>query len=110
METHIHSVQLALLSLLDMSAAFDIIDHNMLIQRLSHSFGIKDRAFSWLESYINGRTQSVHLSREETPPRPVTCGVTGVPQGSVLAVPSKLCGYARAHKSRDNPDKKSFWK
>src|SRR6218665_1460289 len=90
METHIHSGQLALLSLLDMSVAFDTVDmsvafdtveHNTLIQRLSHSFGINYRALSWLESYING---SVHLSREETPPSPVTCGVTGDPQGSVL--------------------------
>ena len=64
-----------------MSAAFDTVDHDILIQRLSASFGIKDRALSWLESYIKGRTQSVHFSGEETPPRLVTCGV---PQGSVL--------------------------
>ena len=66
MEKDIHSGQLALLSLLDMSVAFDTVEHNMLIQRRSHSFGIKDRALSWLESYINGRTQPVHLSKEET--------------------------------------------
>jgi len=77
----IDSGQLALLSLLDMSAAFDTVDHDIFIQRLSRSFGIKDRALSWLESYIKGRTQSVHLAGEETPPRLVTCGV---PQGSVL--------------------------
>src|SRR6218665_2486260 len=77
----IDSGQLALLSLLDMSAAFDTIDHYILMQRLSLSFGIKDRALSWLESNIKGRTQSVHLSRDETSPRLVTCGV---PQGSVL--------------------------
>src|SRR6218665_149946 len=82
-----------------MSVAFDTVEHN--IQRLSQSFGIKNMALSWLESYINGRTQSVHLSREEKPPRPVTCGVTGVPKGSVLAMPSKLCDFARAHTSRD---------
>jgi len=64
-----------------MSAAFDTVDHDILIQRLSASFGIKDRALSWLDSYIKGRTQSVHFSGEETPPRLVTCGV---PQGSVL--------------------------
>lgn len=77
----IDSGQLALLSLLDMSAAFDTVDHDILMQRLSSSFGIKDRALSWLESYIRGRTQSVHLAGEETEPRLVTCGV---PQGSVL--------------------------
>src|SRR6218665_4009034 len=64
-----------------MSAAFDTVDHDILMQRLSLSFGIKDIALSWLESYIKGRTQSVHLFGEETSPRLVTCGV---PQGSVL--------------------------
>src|SRR6218665_1901723 len=108
-ETRIHSGQLALLSLLRMSAAVDTVDHNILIQRLSHSFGIKARALSWLESYINGRTQSVHLSREETPPRTVTCGVTVVPQGFVLAAPSKLCACARAHKSRDTSAHTKTW-
>src|SRR6218665_3257500 len=100
METHIHPSQLALLSLLDMSAAFDTVEHNMLIQRLSHSFGIKGRALSWRESYINERTQSVHLSREKTPLTPVTCGATGVPQGTVLAAPSKSNRETSAHKKK----------
>jgi len=68
----------------------------MLIQRLSHSCEIKDRALSWLESYINRRTESVHLSRKETSPRSVTGGVIGVPQ--VLAGPSKLCARTQIEK------------
>src|SRR6218665_2644776 len=57
-----------------MSAAFDTDNHNILIQRLSHPFGIKDRAFSWLESYLMDVYNPSILSRKETPPRPVTCG------------------------------------
>lgn len=42
--------QQALPPLLYLSAAFDKVDHKIFIQRLSRSFGIKDTAFSWLES------------------------------------------------------------
>jgi len=58
-ETHIHSGQLALLPLLDMSVAFDTVEHNLLIQRLSHSFEIKDRALSWLKSYVHLWTYTI---------------------------------------------------
>ena len=38
-----------------MSAAFDTIDHNILIHRLSSWFGIPDVALSWFESYLADR-------------------------------------------------------
>lgn len=80
----VDSDQLAHMLLLDMLSTFDTVDHNIFIQRLSQSFGIKVRAFSWLESYVKGLAQSVHLSGDETLSIQVTCGV---PQGSVLGLP-----------------------
>ena len=71
----------ALLSLLDLSAAFDTVDHNILMLRLEMSFGFRSMPLEWLCSYLEGRSQSVSLNSHSTVPRTVTCGV---PQGSVL--------------------------
>ena len=69
------------LLLLDLSAAFDTIDHRILLDRLTLNFGITDSAHSLLASYLHNRSQSVsigsHTSESATLP-------TGVPQGSVL--------------------------
>ena len=48
------------LSLLDLS--FDCVDHEILLNRLGHCFGIQSTVFKWLTSYLTGRTQCVHLS------------------------------------------------
>ena len=70
-----------LLVSLDLSAAFDTIDHNILLNRLHHSFGISGSVHQWLESYLVGRTQFVRLGSFTSDPVDLTCGV---PQGSVL--------------------------
>ena len=41
---------------LDLSAAFDTIDHSVLIRRLQHTFGVNSAALDWLKSYLNGRS------------------------------------------------------
>ena len=49
----------AALTLLDLSAAFDTVDHNILLKRLQTSFGMDDAVLGWFRSYPTGRTQYV---------------------------------------------------
>ena len=49
----------AALVLLDLSAGFDTVDHDILLRRLQTSFGIHGVALDWFRSYLVGRTQYV---------------------------------------------------
>ena len=49
--------QVSLLTLLDVNAAFDTVDHGILLERLSTSYGLSGLAFTWLESYITSLAQ-----------------------------------------------------
>ena len=69
-------------SCLDLSAAFDTVDHDILLGRLEHRFGITGKALSWLTSYLIDRTQFVKVANEHSTIRNLLCGVS---QGSVLA-------------------------
>jgi len=73
--------QVSALVLLDLSAAFDTIDHTILLNRLKSTFGISDSAFSMVSSYLCNRSQSVAVDDEYSPVLPL---LRGVPQGSVL--------------------------
>ena len=53
------SGKITLLGLLDQSAAFDVVDHDILLKRLDHCFGIRGLVLAWLRSYLAGRTQYV---------------------------------------------------
>ena len=66
---------------LDLSAAFDTIDHGILIDRLRSTFGVSGTALAWVRSYLHSRTQFVKVNNEQSP---VTTVNVGVPQGSVL--------------------------
>ena len=70
-----------LLVLLDLSAAFDTIDHGILLQRLATEVGLNDKALAWVESYLTGRRQAVHINGCISKAVPLRIGV---PQGSVL--------------------------
>jgi len=72
------SGNLALLTLLDLSAAFDSVDHATLIQRLQKSCGLGDVALKWITSYLSWRTQYVRTSVTTSKPSAV---LFGVPQG-----------------------------
>ena len=72
---------LAVLTLLDLSAAFDSVDHDILLQRLQMSYGLGGVVLGWFRSYLNGRTQYVRSSTTSSTPSSV---LYGVPQGSVL--------------------------
>jgi len=75
------SGQVSLLCLLDLSAAFDTVDHNVLIDRLQKSYGLNGTVLSWIQSFVHDRTQSVVVGGEMSTKSEVKCGV---PQGSVL--------------------------
>ena len=69
-----------ILLMLDLSAAFDTIDHSML-HRLSFRFGIKEKALKWFESYLSDRRQAVVVNAKTSSWHSLPFGV---PQGSVL--------------------------
>ena len=71
----------SLLALLDMSSAFDCVDHTLLLEKLSCSFGIEGTVAKWFESYLSERTQQIVYSNELSEIQNISFGV---PQGSVL--------------------------
>ena len=76
----VESGELAGVCLLDMSAAFDVVDHNLLIQKLS-LYGFDDESLGWVNSYLSGRSQCVLIEGCLSKLLPVN---VGVPQGSIL--------------------------
>ena len=69
------------LVLLDLSAAFDPINHSILLECVSSWFGFADTVVSWFGSYLSGRNQSVKVGNVLSDPSDLEFGV---PQGSVL--------------------------
>ena len=74
----VNSSDLAILALLDLSAA---VDHAILLRRLDVSYGLRGSVHKWFVSYLGGRTQFVRCGKSCSNPASV---LYGVPQGSVL--------------------------
>ena len=66
---------------LDMSAAFDTVNHRILLSRLSESFGIKGMALKWLNSYLTNRKQFLSINKALSS---ISDQNFGVAQGSLL--------------------------
>ena len=81
MEKMIHDRKVVALVQLDLSSAFDTVDHMVLIQLLKNKFGINGSALNFFKTYLSGRTFSVKIKH-------VNGGkvllIYGVPQGSIL--------------------------
>ena len=71
--------KVTLLVMLDLSAAFDTIDHSILLATLG--FGVGGTALKWFTSYLSQRTQQVQIKGTLSEKKQLT---TGVPQGSCL--------------------------
>ena len=69
------------LVLLDLSSAFDTVDHQILLSVLQRRFGIDDAALRWFISYLCDRSQTFSVNGLCSSTWPVSCSV---PQGSVL--------------------------
>ena len=66
--------------LLDLSAAFDVVDHRILLEKLE-MYGITADSLTWFDSYLTGRAQKVFIEGALSDSLPLHAGV---PQGSVL--------------------------
>jgi hypothetical protein len=77
--------------MLDLSAAFDAIDHPILMERLQYSYGMTGQALTWINSYLSDRSQSVNIGNIVSTEKILSFGV---PQGSVLG-PKKYCMFSK---------------
>ena len=65
---------------IDLSKAFDTVDHNILLKKLSF-YGIRNNNLNWFRSYLSNRKQYISSQHSDTEMRTIICGV---PQGSIL--------------------------
>ena len=73
--------KVSVLLLLDLSTAFDSINHQISLSRLETAFGIRSTALQWFQSYLLDRNQSIVVYNFASSPSPLMFGVL---QGSML--------------------------
>ena len=76
----IDSKQIALGLFIDLSKAFDTVNHEILLSKLEF-YGIRGLALEWFRSYLSGRLQQVQHNGQTSMSKVIRCGV---PQGSIL--------------------------
>ena len=69
-----------MLLLIDFSKAFDMVDHKILLHKLTH-YGIRGVAHKWFDSYLKNRQQRVYVNNKYSDFKILT---HGIPQGSIL--------------------------
>ena len=79
----------SILVLLDLSAAFDTVNHQILLERLQNQFGIVGKAHKWIKSYLHNRCQKVMVEHFVSNEVRLTLNV---PQGSILG-PSEYSDF-----------------
>jgi len=67
--------------MLDLSAAFDTVDHKVLLEILTHHFSVDGVALKWFNSYLSDCTQTFCFADSQSDPHNLVCSV---PRGSVL--------------------------
>lgn len=67
---------------LDLSAAFETVDHNILTNRLAKTAQVRGHALDWMTSFLTDSSQRVKLEKVVSKENKLTCGV---PQGSALS-------------------------
>jgi len=70
------------LIMLDLSSAFDFVDHDVLLSRLEQCIGLRGTVLDWFRSFLSNRKFYVNIGNHSSTEAQVTCGV---PQGSTLA-------------------------
>ncbi|CAB3993845.1 Hypothetical predicted protein [Paramuricea clavata] len=75
--------EVTLLVLIDLSAAFDTIDHAILLETLEKDFGVTGNALKWLTSYLSERKQTILIKDHESE---VFNLQSGVPQGNAKQI------------------------
>ena len=84
------TVEMAGVMMLDLSAAFDLVDHHLLLQKLE-LLGFEQNSVIWMWNYLSGRSQCVYVDGKLSNFKPVTIGVL---QGTVLgALKYMLAGH-----------------
>ena len=80
MVMYLHNTIITISIFVDLTKAFDTVDHEILLHKL-HSYGIRGHVNNFFRSYLNDRSQFTEVNGEKSTLRSVKCGV---PQGSVL--------------------------
>ena len=81
------------LVILDLTAAFDTVDHAVLLTHLTHQVGLQGPVLQWFKSFLAGRSFSVMINDLSSSSVPLSYGV---PQGSILGpvLFSLCCAWA----------------